>query len=62
MVSRLRFIGRWIGVILGTLAWLVVVPLLELRKALPGRLRATTPGREATRHPASRPQSSPARS
>jgi hypothetical protein len=62
MVSRLRFIGRWVGVVFGTLAWLVVVPLLELGRAVPGRLRSTAPGRDATTRPASRPQSSPARS
>ena len=44
MVSRLRFIGRWVGVVFGTLAWLVVVPLLELGKAVPGRLRERPPG------------------
>jgi len=34
-VARLRFVGRWIGVLFGTIAWLVVVPLVDLVRRTP---------------------------
>ena len=34
MASRLRFVGRWFAVALGTLVWLIVVPVMELAHAL----------------------------